>query len=92
MAETTTCAQCGSRNDGGAGFCSSCGASLAPRVHCPSCNAVNALGQRFCTRCGGSLEHAGWTPGAAPGAVADGVWERGADDLSKIIKFSWISF
>jgi hypothetical protein len=86
MAETTTCAQCGSGNDGGASFCSSCGASLAPRVHCPACNAVNALGQRFCTRCGGSLEHAGWTPGAAPGAVVDGVWERGADELIRRVE------
>jgi Double zinc ribbon len=81
MAETTTCAQCQARNDAGSSFCLACGASLAPKILCPSCNAVNGVGQRFCTRCGGSLEHAGWTPGGPPGAVVEGEWERGADEL-----------
>lgn len=83
MADTTTCPRCQGRNDAGAAFCSACGASLAPQAHCPSCNALNPLGDRFCTRCGGSLEHAGWAGAgqASPGAVVDGVWERGGDEL-----------
>jgi len=82
MADTETCPSCGSRNDAGSSFCMACGANLAPQVHCPSCNTMNALGQRFCTRCGGSLELAGWDATAAsPGAVIDGVWQRGNDEL-----------
>ena len=42
---------------------------------------MNPLGSAFCTRCGGSLEHAGWDTPADPGAVVDGVWERGGDEL-----------
>jgi hypothetical protein len=42
---------------------------------------MNPLGRTFCTRCGGSLEHAGWGEPPEPGAVVDGVWERGGDEL-----------
>ncbi len=79
----TICARCGTRDNASSSFCAACGASLAPQIHCPSCNTQNALGQSFCTRCGGSLEHAGWNAAAsaAPGAVIDGVWERGGDEL-----------
>ncbi|MSP17026.1 MAG: hypothetical protein EXR73_10510 [Myxococcales bacterium] len=76
-----TCGQCGSGNDDGAKFCERCGASVAPVIHCPTCNAMNPLGRKFCTRCGGSLEHAGWGEVPQPGAVVDGVWERGNDEL-----------
>ena len=76
-----TCTRCGTRNDDGAKFCEGCGASLAAHIHCPSCNAMNPLGRAFCTRCGGSLEHAGWGQPAEPGAVVDGDWERGRDEL-----------
>lgn len=54
---------------------------MTAQVHCPTCNAMTPLGQKFCTRCGGSLEHAGWGEAAPPGAVIDGVWERGGDEL-----------
>ncbi len=81
MASTHTCAQCGTANDEGARFCAGCGASLAPQIHCPSCNAMNPLGRTFCTRCGGSLEHAGWDTPPEPGAVIEGVWQRGGDEL-----------
>ena len=83
MSESTICSRCGTRDDASSSFCAACGASLAPQVHCPACNTLNALGQAFCTRCGGSLEHAGWNAAAsaAPGAVIDGVWERGGDEL-----------
>lgn len=80
--DTETCRQCGTHNDPGSSFCLSCGAGLAPQVHCPTCHALQAVGLRFCTRCGGSLEHAGWAgTGAAAGAVIEGVWERGADEV-----------
>jgi membrane protease subunit (stomatin/prohibitin family) len=68
-------------NDAGSSFCHGCGASLAAQIHCPNCNSMNALGRAFCTRCGGSLEHAGWDSPPDPGAVVDGVWERGGDEL-----------
>ncbi len=88
MAETTRCPQCGTNNDAGASFCAGCGTNLAPQIHCPSCNMLNGLGQRFCTRCGGSLENAGWDAAAAgaPGAVIDGVWERGTDELIRRVE------
>lgn len=80
-----TCTRCGTANDDGAKFCEGCGASMAPQISCPTCNAMNPLGRAFCTRCGSSLEHAGWgeaaPPGAVPGAVIDGTWERGGDEL-----------
>lgn len=76
-----SCARCGARNDDGSAFCAGCGASLAAQIHCPSCNAMNPLGRAFCTSCGAALEHAGWGDAAAPGAVTDGVWERGGDEL-----------
>ena len=75
------CARCGTANDDGSSFCAACGANLAPQLHCPSCNTMNPLGRKFCTRCGGSLEFAGWGEPAEPGAVIDGVWERGGDEL-----------
>lgn len=75
------CAHCGAANDDGSRFCSVCGANLALQIHCPNCNTMNPLGQTFCTRCGGSLEHAGWGEPADPGAVIDGVWERGGDEV-----------
>jgi Double zinc ribbon len=78
---SSSCARCGTANDDGSRFCSACGANLAPQIHCPTCNAVNPLGQKHCTRCGGSLEYAGWGEAAEPGAVVDGVWERGGDEL-----------
>src|SRR5687768_622448 len=78
---STTCARCGTANDDGSSFCAACGANLAPQIHCPSCNTMNPLGRTFCTRCGGSLEHAGWGEPPEPGAVVDGVWERGGDEL-----------
>lgn len=78
---STTCARCGTANDDGSRFCAGCGANLAPQLPCPSCNTLNPLGRKFCTRCGGSLEHAGWGEPAEPGAVVDGVWERGGDEL-----------
>ena len=84
MAELETCRSCGGRNDAGSSFCMACGANLSPQVHCPSCTTMNALGQRFCSRCGGTLEHAGWEAnalGAAAGAVVEGVWQRGDDEL-----------
>ncbi len=83
MAEATICSRCHGSNDPGASFCSVCGAGLAPQAHCPSCNTLNPMGDRFCSRCGGSLEHAGWAGAgqAPPGAVIDGVWERGGDEL-----------
>jgi len=76
-----TCTRCGTRNDGGAMFCASCGASLAAQIHCPNCNTLNPLGRGFCTRCGGSLEHAGWGGVVDPGAVVDGEWQRGDGEL-----------
>lgn len=76
-----TCGRCGAMNDAGSSFCHGCGASLAAQIHCPNCNTMNALGRSFCTRCGGSLEHAGWDSPPEPGAVVDGVWERGGDEL-----------
>lgn len=76
-----TCTRCGTANDEGAKFCEGCGGSMAAQVNCPTCNAMNPLGRKFCTRCGGSLEHAGWGEAAPPGAVTDGVWERGGDEL-----------
>jgi hypothetical protein len=79
--DSTTCGRCGAANDDGGSFCAACGASLAPQIHCPGCNTMNALGKKFCTRCGGSLEYAGWGEPAEPGAVIDGVWERGGDEL-----------
>ena len=78
---STTCAHCGTANDDGSSFCASCGANLAPQIHCPSCNTMNPLGRKFCHRCGGSLEYAGWAEPAEPGAVVDGVWQRGGDEL-----------
>nr|HEX4319137.1 zinc ribbon domain-containing protein [Kofleriaceae bacterium] len=75
------CTRCGTRNDDGAKFCEGCGASMAAQIHCPGCNAMNPLGRAFCTRCGGSLEHAGWGQPAEPGAVIDGDWQRGGDEL-----------
>jgi hypothetical protein len=78
---STPCAHCGAANDDGSRFCSVCGANLALQIHCPNCNTMNPLGQTFCTRCGGSLEHAGWGEPADPGAVIDGVWERGGDEV-----------
>lgn len=76
-----TCARCGGMNDAGSSFCHACGASLAAQIHCPNCNSMNPLGRTFCTRCGGSLEHAGWDVAPDPGAVVDGVWERGGEEL-----------
>jgi predicted amidophosphoribosyltransferase len=76
-----SCARCGTANDDGAKYCEGCGASLAELVHCPTCSAMNPLGRKFCTRCGGSLELAGWGEAAQPGAIVDGVWERGGDEL-----------
>src|SRR6478752_9617601 len=76
-----TCGRCGAMNDAGSSFCHGCGASLAAQIHCPNCNSMNPLGRAFCTRCGGSLEHAGWDSPPDPGAVVDGVWERGGDEL-----------
>ena len=81
MPDSSTCTKCGSANDAGASYCSACGASLAAQVHCPSCNSLNPLGNRFCTRCGGGLEHAGWAGPGEAGAIVDGVWERGGDEL-----------
>jgi len=78
---STPCAHCGAANDEGSRFCSVCGANLALQIHCPNCNMMNPLGQTFCTRCGGSLEHAGWAEPPDPGAVIDGVWERGGDEV-----------
>jgi hypothetical protein len=78
---STPCAGCGAANDDGSRFCAGCGASLAPQIHCPNCNTMNPLGRTFCTRCGGSLEYAGWDEPAEPGAVIDGVWERGGDEV-----------
>src|SRR4051812_26433250 len=77
----TPCQRCGTANDDGSSFCAACGASLSPQIHCPSCNTMNPLGRKFCTRCGGSLEYAGWGEPAEPGAVIDGAWERGGDEL-----------
>src|SRR5262245_54467652 len=78
------CPQCQTHNDPGSRFCLSCGANLTPQVHCPACNTLNPVDHRFCIRCGGALEGAGWAgPGERPptGAVIDGVWERGADEI-----------
>jgi hypothetical protein len=77
----TTCARCGTANDDGSSFCAACGSDLAAQLACPSCNTLNPLARTFCTRCGGSLEHAGWGVPAEPGAVVDGAWERGDDEL-----------
>ncbi|HEY4244701.1 MAG TPA: zinc ribbon domain-containing protein [Kofleriaceae bacterium] len=77
----TDCARCGTSNDDGAAFCAGCGASLAAQMHCPTCNALNPLGRKFCTQCGGGLEYAGWGEPADPGAVVDGAWERGGNEL-----------
>ena len=83
MADRNPCPNCRNDNEAGARFCATCGASLATQIHCPSCNALNPLGNRFCTVCGGSLEHAGWAGSgeAATGAVVDGTWQRGADEI-----------
>lgn len=81
-----TCARCGTANDDGTSFCAECGASLEPQLHCPNCNALNTLGRKFCARCGGSLEHAGWGATDEPGAVIDGVWERGNDELIRRVE------
>jgi hypothetical protein len=46
------CGNCGAANSTGAGFCSSCGASLAVAT-CPSCGAQQKdSAARFCNRCG----------------------------------------
>lgn len=78
------CTRCGTANDDGAKFCEGCGANLAPQVACPTCHAANPLGRRFCTRCGGSLEGSGWSEAAQPGAVVDGVWERGDELIRRV--------
>ena len=77
----TSCAKCGTNNDDGSAFCTACGASLAAQIHCPNCNSLEKLGRAFCSRCGGSLEHAGWGEPVDPGAVVDGEWQRGRDEL-----------
>lgn len=81
-----TCTRCGTANDEGAKFCEGCGASMAAQLHCPTCNAMNPLGRSYCTRCGGSLEHAGWGASAPPGAIIDGTWERGDDELIRRVE------
>ncbi|MBP5166242.1 MAG: zinc ribbon domain-containing protein [Oscillospiraceae bacterium] len=47
------CPKCGSVNDQGGRFCSSCGASLG--VSCPGCGARVTPGSAFCPNCGAKL-------------------------------------
>ncbi len=47
------CPKCGSVNDHGGKFCSSCGASLG--VFCPGCGAPVTQGAAFCPNCGAKL-------------------------------------
>ena len=49
------CGNCGSANNAGSGFCSSCGANLHVSA-CPSCGANQKdASARFCNRCGKPL-------------------------------------
>jgi Double zinc ribbon len=50
------CGTCGSANNAGSGFCSSCGANLRAGFSCPHCHAVQKdPNARFCNSCGKSL-------------------------------------
>ncbi|BCJ37739.1 hypothetical protein Athai_52420 [Actinocatenispora thailandica] len=49
------CPECAAKVDGGK-FCSSCGASLAPKTRCPGCgHDGNRVGALFCAECGSKL-------------------------------------
>lgn len=52
-----SCPQCGTRLEGGAKFCGSCGARVSAPApgRCPSCGVQNAPGMRFCGQCGTRL-------------------------------------
>ena len=44
------CPVCGTPNDSGAKFCSSCGAKL--QKYCPACGQPNDAAAKFCDKCG----------------------------------------
>ncbi len=73
-----TCPACGTDNEPGRKFCSSCGVRL--RIACPRCDTSNDPGARFCGECGGPLGSTGADPergvardslGRPPAAVAE---------------------
>ena len=70
------CPKCGVKNDAGARFCGSCGASLP--VTCPDCTFSNQPTAKFCGGCGKSLTGAdlGLEAGPAGARRAEPVPER----------------
>src|SRR5436190_12254588 len=78
---TLRCPSCGSTNEAGSRFCTTCGQTTEPRVFCASCNQPQAVGNRFCMRCGADIAGGSWEAQPATGAVIQGVWERGPGEF-----------
>jgi len=82
LAPQIQCPNCNTMNSlGGSSNGSSAPSREAESAREGNGRANTPLGRTFCTRCGGSLERAGWGIAADPGAVVDGVWQRGGDEL-----------
>jgi len=72
IASTVFCAKCGAPLPQGGSFCPGCGAQAA--AFCAKCGAPLPQGDSFCSGCGAQAAEpspAVYSPGAAPGAVAD---------------------
>lgn len=81
MTHEETCPGCGRPAATGARFCTDCGRGLRPSVSCPTCALVQDSSNLWCMDCGAEMPDPHASAPAADGAVQDGVWQRGPDEL-----------